>query len=196
MSGSNPKANSILSNNRCLKQTLEDNMKSTKLVCILVLLLMQFSFAQYQIKRGLISNGAGHVSGNSHQLKAAAGQPVTGVSSGGSYTIYAGFWYTDWLITSINDDIFNQVPAEFKLFQNYPNPFNPLTTIRFSLPEPGPVKLEIYTLLGRRVTTLLDEHKNPGTHEVKFDGDLISSGTYIYRIQAGNFGAVKKMVFA
>ena len=90
------------------------------------------------------------------------------------------------------------VPTEFKLSQNYPNPFNPTTTIRFDLPEPALVKLEVYNVLGQRVRTLLDKKMNPGFHAVMWDGAneqglRVSSGVYYYRISAGDFSSYKKM---
>ena len=90
-------------------------------------------------------------------------------------------------------------PTSFKLEQNYPNPFNPSTTIRFSLPRHEFVSLKIYDILGQEVKTLLSGEKNVGTYSVKWNGDdncgnKISSGVYFYRIKAGNYINVKKMV--
>ncbi|MGC9362207.1 MAG: choice-of-anchor J domain-containing protein, partial [Candidatus Syntrophosphaera sp.] len=75
---------------------------------------------------------------------------------------------------------------------NYPNPFNPETTIRYSLAEPGPVKIEIYNIRGQHVKSLVNESKAAGNHSVVFDGTddsgrRISSGVYFYRMKAGNF---------
>ncbi len=86
------------------------------------------------------------------------------------------------------------VPTEFKLEQNYPNPFNPATIIKFSVPQMERVNLKVYDLLGREVATLVNEEKAPGSYEVKFDGSNLASGTYFYRLQAGDFVQVKKMM--
>ena len=86
------------------------------------------------------------------------------------------------------------VPGSFKLDQNFPNPFNPVTTIRYQLPRTGFVTLKVYDLLGREVTTLVNEEKSAGKYEVKFDGSNLSSGIYFYRIKAGNFIDTKKFV--
>ncbi len=88
----------------------------------------------------------------------------------------------------------NTIPAEYALEQNYPNPFNPATTIRYALPKDGAVRLTIYNLLGQEVTTLVNEYKLKGRYEVKFDASNLSSGMYIYRIDAGSFSDSKRMM--
>jgi len=80
-----------------------------------------------------------------------------------------------------------QIPEKFELHQNYPNPFNPATKIKFDLPEPSKVKLEIFNVLGQRVITLKDQNYSAGYKEVIWDGKSssgieISSGLYFYRI--------------
>ncbi len=91
-------------------------------------------------------------------------------------------------------------PESYGLSQNYPNPFNPTTTINFSLPRSGQTRLDVYDILGKHVTTLLDENMGAGTFRVVWDGNdkngmKVASGMYIYRIQSGNnFTAVKKML--
>jgi len=92
----------------------------------------------------------------------------------------------------------------YALRQNYPNPFNPKTRIRYSVPTqsgqdgqvPGAsdVTLVVYDLLGREVTTLVNETQQAGSYEVSFDGSGLASGTYVYRMSAGGFTDVKKMV--
>ena len=87
------------------------------------------------------------------------------------------------------------VPKEFQLSQNYPNPFNPTTKIRYSLPVSEFVTLKVHDILGREVTTLVNGEKGPGNHEVTFDGSrLASTGVYFYRMTAGNFSQIHKMV--
>ena len=86
------------------------------------------------------------------------------------------------------------VPIEFNLAQNYPNPFNPSTTIKFELPRASRVALTVYDVLGRQVSVLVNERRNAGVYEVKFDGSELASGVYFYRIQAGDYVATKKLV--
>lgn len=90
-------------------------------------------------------------------------------------------------------------PAGFMLAQNYPNPFNPTTTIRFQLKDNSFVTLKVYDALGRDVATLVNGDQSFGSHSVTFDGSRLSSGVYLYRIDAlgGNgqrFSAMKKLV--
>jgi hypothetical protein len=86
------------------------------------------------------------------------------------------------------------LPAEFSLSQNYPNPFNPGTVIRFGLPEAADVRVEVYDLAGRRVAVLANGSRSAGWHSVTFDGSALSSGVYIYRLQAGDFVQSRKLV--
>lgn len=104
-------------------------------------------------------------------------------------------WYLSGVtfqVTSVDDQIAH--PAKFELEQNYPNPFNPATTIRFTIPEKSLVTLKVYDMLGREVSTLVNEVKDAGTHTVKFAGKDLPSGMYLYTITAGNYSATKKMM--
>jgi hypothetical protein len=85
------------------------------------------------------------------------------------------------------------LPAEFELSQNYPNPFNPVTTIKFSLPESGNVKLTIYNLLGEQVEEPINEFKNAGVHTINFNASELNSGVYIYKIESNGFVQSRKM---
>ncbi len=89
---------------------------------------------------------------------------------------------------------FSQEPVEFALFQNYPNPFNPTTTIRFSLAGSEHVRLEVYNAVGQLVQVLANQPLSTGVHAVTFDARNLASGLYIYRIQAGNFVEIRKMI--
>ena len=86
------------------------------------------------------------------------------------------------------------LPGSFSLQQNYPNPFNPVTTIRYSLAKPEPVKLVVYDILGRQVDVLIDEKQNAGRYEISFDGRNLASGVYFYRLKAGSFVDEKRML--
>ncbi|MFI5252761.1 MAG: T9SS type A sorting domain-containing protein [Bacteroidota bacterium] len=87
-----------------------------------------------------------------------------------------------------------QAPVEYDLWQNNPNPFNPTTTIQYDLISAVNVKLVLYDVLGRKVRTLVDGQQTAGRYSVKIDGNNLSSGIYFYRIQAGIFSAMKKML--
>jgi hypothetical protein len=85
------------------------------------------------------------------------------------------------------------LPTNFLLFQNYPNPFNPSTTIKYELPKSSEVRLSIFDLLGREVSVLVNERRDAGVYDVKFDGSGLSSGVYFYRLQAGDFVQTRKL---
>ena len=85
-------------------------------------------------------------------------------------------------------------PGVFALEQNYPNPFNPTTTINFSLAKASNVKLTIYNILGQQVRTVVDTRMNAGQQSIVFDASRLASGVYFYRLEAGTFNAVKKML--
>lgn len=90
-------------------------------------------------------------------------------------------------------------PKRLSLSQNYPNPFNPRTSIRYALPQDAQVRLTIYNLLGQKITTLVDEQQSAGYRTVWWDGkdangDDVSSGVYFYRLTAGEFSEVRKMM--
>ncbi len=86
------------------------------------------------------------------------------------------------------------IPNEFRLMNNYPNPFNPSTTIKYQIPKNCKVVLEVYSITGEKVATLVDEEQNAGFYNVNFNTVSLSSGIYMYKIQAGNFSTIKKMM--
>jgi hypothetical protein len=91
-------------------------------------------------------------------------------------------------------DVDVEIPLEYSLEQNYPNPFNPSTTIKYSIPEDGFVKLAVYNMLGEEVATMVNTTQKAGRYEVNFSASQLSSGVYVYRIEAANFTASKKLV--
>jgi N-acetylneuraminic acid mutarotase len=88
----------------------------------------------------------------------------------------------------------NLLPKDFKLYQNYPNPFNPLTLINYSVPKSGLVSIKVFDVLGREVTTLINENKPVGNYSVQFNAAKLTSGVYFYRMQAGDFAQTKKLI--
>ena len=84
-------------------------------------------------------------------------------------------------------------PTNYNLSQNYPNPFNPSTKISYSVIEPTNVKLTVYNILGQQVALLVNDFKSTGTYQVNFDASSLSSGIYIYSLEAGNIVVSKKM---
>ena len=105
----------------------------------------------------------------------------------------------DWtptapVITAVENNQEDQVPSTFSLFQNYPNPFNPSTTIQYSLPMAGHIRLFVYNILGQLVAKLVDANQKAGNHVINFNADNLSSGIYFYRVEANNFQMTKKMI--
>ncbi len=128
--------------------------------------------------------------GHTYYYKVVAQQVQSSMKSGASSEAAA-------TTTDVNET--GGIPTEFALGQNYPNPFNPSTEIRFGLPTEEHVRITIYTMSGVEVKTLVNGTMSAGNFSVRWDGtsafgEHVSSGVYLYRIQAGSFSSVKKMV--
>jgi len=106
---------------------------------------------------------------------------------------YTELW--DLLRSSFLDttDEHNQ-PEHFKLYQNYPNPFNPVTTIEYDITEADNIELNIYNLLGEKISTLINDYQSIGRYSIDFNGNGLPSGMYYYQISNGDITKVKKMV--
>ncbi len=129
---------------------------------------------------------------------------TTAIASDG--TLYIGVHRQSWNVTqvktliairdtgivSVSDPI--SVIEDYSLSQNYPNPFNPSTVIGYQLPVSGNVTLKVFNVLGREVTTLVNEYKEAGKHSVEFDAAGLPSGVYFYRLNADSFSETKKMI--
>ncbi len=122
--------------------------------------------------------------------------------SAGRYTVNAGYknpsreWGTtqiDVVLTGVQDGR-DGIPDGYRLDQNYPNPFNPSTTIGYTLPEQTRVTLKIFDISGREVATLVDGMEAPGPKTVSFDAVNLATGTYLYRLQAGEYSETKHFV--
>lgn len=117
---------------------------------------------------------------------------ITGNSQGsGSSSDYATLKYS--VLTAI-EPVSSEIPASYMLYDNYPNPFNPNTNIRFAIPVAGYVKLTLFDMLGREVETLVNGNLTAGTYNTAWNASNHSSGVYFYKIQAGNFSEIKKMI--
>lgn len=90
--------------------------------------------------------------------------------------------------------VLHHLPADYALMQNYPNPFNPRTTFKFAVPTSGIVRLTIHDLLGRRVTTVVDEDLAAGEYSRSWDATGFASGVYYFRLQAGSFTETRKLI--
>jgi hypothetical protein len=97
-------------------------------------------------------------------------------------------------ITDVEDDLSALELSSFVLYQNYPNPFNQSTKIKYQVARSGNVTLKVYDILGREVATIVNEEKKPGVYEVEFNGSALSSGVYFYKLNAGDFTQIKKLL--
>lgn len=98
------------------------------------------------------------------------------------------------LVVGINENEQSSIPDFFYLKQNYPNPFNPVTNIEYSIPQDNFVKIQVYDVTGKEVIAIVNEFKKAGRYNVSFNGLNLPSGVYFYRITAGNFSDVKRMM--
>jgi len=140
-----------------------------------------------------------------------SGHGTTNVPHEYSYTDYtatSGTWYyrlkqvdldgsfhlTDPIEIQSVTSVSGSTPQTFSLSQNYPNPFNPSTSIEFTLPQASEVTLKVIDNLGREVATLVHENLSMGTYKTRWDAGNFPSGTYFYRLQAGDELATKKLM--
>jgi len=121
--------------------------------------------------------------------------PVGGVTAVKAVSDYTQNIYENnfgYPIVSVKDN--PQIVSDFKLYQNYPNPFNPLTKISYSVPTASKVTLIVFDILGKEISTLVNEEKPAGEYEVKFDATSLPSGTYFYQLKAGSYIQTNKMI--
>lgn len=131
------------------------------------------------------------------KLSVAAGDTITATFNSPDGQIASAIAY--WKVATPVVENKPVIPDKFELLQNYPNPFNPTTTISYSIPKPEKVTLEIFDILGQRVAVLKNENQSPGFYSVKWNGmnqngEFVATGVYFYRLVAGGFVSVKKML--
>ena len=118
--------------------------------------------------------------------------PDTGSGISGTVNINSASLIQIINATSIENE--STMPQDFVLYQNYPNPFNPSTVIKYSVPYNAKVTLKVYNVIGKEIATLVNETKNAGDYETKFNADNLSSGVYFYKLITGEFVQTKKMI--
>jgi len=109
------------------------------------------------------------------------------------YTVTGPLKFTN-LITNSNNNQAGNYPETYQLFQNYPNPFNPVTNISYTIPQNGIVSIKVYDILGKEVSTLVNGYQNAGLYTLQFDASNLSSGVYFYKLTAGDYSKVLKMI--
>jgi hypothetical protein len=128
----------------------------------------------------------------------------TAPSSAGSDTLYgtinrgySGRWYwapNKGMVVKLASGIINsEVPVNYYLTQNFPNPFNPVTQINYGIMKSSNVKISVYDLLGKEVSTLVNEFQTAGNYSASFNASNFSSGVYFYKIETSDFSEMKKM---
>jgi len=127
-----------------------------------------------------------------------AGEKISFAYDGDTLASHVQFNPMSFHDVSLDYDTF--LPTTFALYQNHPNPFNPITTIRYDLPEDGPVSIIIYDLMGREIKTLVKQVSAPGRYSVNWNGTnqwgkQIASGMYFYRMETPGYQSVKKLIF-
>ncbi len=151
------------------------------------------AYAQFSITKSVIGSGGGPSAAGTFSLNGTIGQAIIGPVTGGQFTDNQGFWYENQQTGAVKQ--LATLPDGYALGQNYPNPFNPSTTIRFSVPERSKVTMRVMNLLGQEVARVINnESYDAGTYEVDFLENNLPSGTYVYRLEAGNIVMTKKMV--
>jgi len=115
-----------------------------------------------------------------------------------------GYVYRTTFTTIGIENLGTGIPVNFNLYQNYPNPFNPSTTIKFDVPSVGErhsgisgfhtTKLILYDILGKVITTMVNEELKPGSYQIQWDASGYTSGVYFYRVIIGDYSATNKMM--
>lgn len=167
------------------------------IIILLVLPLAVPSLAQNtRVPWSSFSMGYGASLEGNVAVKAVAGQTIIGQTRGANFQTIGGFLANPLLsnlVTGVEQSE-EGMPAVFGLAQNYPNPFNPTTTIYFDIPVKSHVTLKVYNVIGQEVVTLVEEEKTPGRYSVRLNAAALASGAYFYRLVAGNYVAVKKLL--
>jgi hypothetical protein len=154
--------------------------------------------SSYRLKASVLGSAGSPATGSDKMSNGTLGQlSPAGTSNEAGTTLYAGFWKSGWWSIITDSELPDAVRNE--LFQNYPNPFNPTTTIKYSMAREGNVDLVVYNVSGQRIRTLVRETKPAGSYTTVWDGKndggrSVATGIYFYRLRAGSFSEVKKMI--
>jgi hypothetical protein len=164
-------------------------------VAVMLLFFASTAFSQYQISNSVFGGGGNKTSNTNYTLNSTIGEPLIGKSVSAANQHQIGFWYVyqQQTITGVEDEL-TTVPTVFKLEQNYPNPFNPATIIKFAVPERSNVLIKVYDITGSEVATIINEEMDAGWYQRSFNSSGLSSGVYLFRMEAGNYVNTKKMI--
>ncbi len=177
-------------------------MQSTKLFWLALSALCLVSLPIEALTRlgrsAVVAGGGRTVTTGVARALSTVGQPCIGKTGNGPVWHLAGFLVPGPTILSGLEDL-PDAPVHYRLAQNAPNPFGPSTIIRFDLPAPSDVLLEVFSIDGRKVVTLTHERMPPGRFTVAWDGKdargwPVPSGSYLYRLRAGDFSKTQRML--
>jgi hypothetical protein len=157
-------------------------MKSLILILILVLQLTIYSQQGWFLQESGTTN---------HLRSVSFTDSTTGTVVGRGGKILRT---TNGGVSFVEEEEIDEIPTEFLLSQNYPNPFNNSSVIRYAVLQSSQVQIKVFDILGNEIATLENEEKLVGIYEVEFNAAGLPSGIYFYRLQAGNFVEIKKMV--
>ena len=174
------------------------NLPAIVLIVVLVVSAAGGAGTPNSVVSSVVGSAGAPASGSGIVVNGTAGQSTaTGMATGNNIVLHAGFWAPQW--ESVSGVEVPDLEIFFTELQgNYPNPFNPQTRIEFTLADQCRVNLEVFDLKGRLVRTLVDETRASGCHHAIWDGTDLSgrraaSGTYFFRLQAGDYKSVMKM---
>jgi hypothetical protein len=137
------------------------------------------------------------LSNTNSSVRSAVGQSFAGPTGIANTWITTGFLFAATVgggTTPVAENKDGDHPLTYALSQNYPNPFNPATVIRYTIPERTHVVLRVFDILGQEVATLVNQEQASGLYEVRFDAGGLSSGAYFYRLAAGNYVQLRKLL--
>jgi hypothetical protein len=145
------------------------------------------------------SDGGTSLNGGPSSVKVHNGDKIASITGvlGFTHSNYKLCPRNDGDLSAYIDEIKNEklaIPTEYILNQNYPNPFNPVTTINYSIPKAGNVKLTVYNAIGSKVATILNEYKPAGYYSVQFNASNLPSGIYLYKLESGIYSMAKKFI--
>lgn len=167
-------------------------MKGYLLLAMIVVISLLDSESRAQ---SVVSISGGELSNSSISLTFNMGDIVIGDFTNSAVSLNSGFPLFNIGVLTSNEDLANELPAEFKLNQNYPNPFNPSTKIQYALPQKANVKIDIYNSIGVKVATIVNEDKSAGFYTATFNASTYSSGMYLYVLSIdGRAFETKKMI--
>ena len=167
------------------------NIHRSAILCIFLISPTLFS---QSITGSIFSNGGTTISNESYGCYSILGETLGGISSNEACHVFSGSQFVkNNIVTSIDRLENSSLPTKYSISPNYPNPFNPSTTIRYDLPKAANVTLRIFNTLGQEIAVLVNEEKEAGYYQVRWDAAL-PSGIYFYRIQAGEYVETKRMI--